>query len=244
MKTRYPLGPAYLSFTKIDSNWCLAQAQHIVRSFSVTQSGSSSGKFYDNYNQYLFHIESEHPLISRVRELIIEHQFSFEQVYKRPLKTEWVYLSCVKSGTGPICIPHLDGYWMNGQLHLTIQGQSCIHYWKTSPYEDDSVKPQPLIFDNGSFWYLNGSEYYHSIFTPNKNQIGKDRFELLVPVEPRNLEDYKHCLSNCRFKYVDSQHPEWKKIKERQIMRQKESYKKKIASSPSSVGYVKGINEN
>ncbi len=231
---------SHLVLDSISSEWAKSQAASIVENIPMTQTGSASGKFFKSYQQFLFHHSSSHPLIAKFRDTLFSNRLRFEATYNRPLQIEWIYLSYIQDPSENSCIPHRDGYWMNGQAHLTIQGNSGIRVWDEDPYDNPNAKFEDLNFENGTVWYLNGTELHHSILTTScqDRRTNLPRIELLAPVEPKNLEGYTECLSPCSLKFIDPFHDKWKQIKEKQAMRQQEAFQLGKASAPGSVGFA------
>lgn len=230
--------PTHLILNKMDPTWALNQSKDIIKNLPLTQSGSASGKFSYQYHQYMFHKSSQHPLIKKFVNYCHSSISIASKVYEREFSIEWIYLAHCSNPREQMSIPHKDGRWMNGQFHLTILGESDIKVWKNSnPWEDENEVGEDLIIPNGTIWYLNGSEVWHTINAhPPEKEIG--RLELLAPVNPMHMNGYKDCLTKCKNAIINPSSKKWKQIKKNHIKYQKDALKNKKASSPYSLNYI------
>lgn len=181
---------------------------------------NGSGKFYGTYQTWHFHKSSNHPLIRSFADAAEKYAPEFERIYKKKLNIEFISLAYTPDASRPLCIRHKDGFFFDGQLHLTILGNSHIIV------EDPNEKV--LTFDNGTFWYLNGSEYFHTI-----QPTHGERFELLAPVNqrPEDVAAKKICISDAPERYLDSTHPGWISLRSRQIEHVRQAVIHKRASN-------------
>ncbi|MEO0335325.1 MAG: hypothetical protein AAF202_02970 [Pseudomonadota bacterium] len=237
-------GAAWFSLDKTDPIRALDLAKSLISKYDVTQCGSASGKFSHDYSQYLFHKSSDVPLIKEFVERVESHLGSLQQEYNRPFHIEWIYLTRTLKPQKEFCIPHKDGYWMDGQIHLTIQGEANIEVWSGggSPYEDEKAEPELLQMPNGTIWYLNGSNYWHNAKTLEA-ELPEGRIELLAPVNPHGTEEYHDCLLPGPEKRIDTNCENWKRIKMRHIQLEKEAQQDGSSSSPYNLEYIKGFEE-
>lgn len=200
MRKESPL--IYFKFDKINATkWCERQARLIVSKYPFTAAGNSSGKFFKNYKCWHFHKSSSLPLIQIFAELCEKHTHSFKSRFKKSLGIEFIVLTYIEDASIESCIWHKDGYFFDGQMHLTILGNASIEI-KTKHNESKHLR-----FPNGSFWYLNGSQYQHRI-----SPFPGERLEICAPVNPfregLNMQ-LRAIESEPSEKLLKSSNPEW-----------------------------------
>jgi hypothetical protein len=183
---------------EIDPDFALENAHWIRKNIPLYDLSNTSGKFYRNYESYAFWKDSSQPLIKAFVESIIGNEKDFHFRHKKRLDLSFIYLSYVKDSSESICIKHKDGYWWDGQFHLTIQGNSNIEIEEGSLTSIITAKP-------GSIWYLNSSNYLHKIATTN---CTSERFELLAPCGFREESRILHeqATTSTTERWIDSTH--------------------------------------
>ena len=159
----------------------------------------------------------------------------FESVFGKKLDIEFINLSYVEDSSNEVCLWHKDGYFFDGQFHLTVLGNSQI--------EVVTANGENLLLSkvNGTVWYLNGSSYYHKV----KSGSGP-RVEILVPQSPISSlrEMRKRCISNTKEMYLNPFREEWKISRQRAINKIEESVHQgkasnlQIADFPTKFDYL------
>jgi hypothetical protein len=243
MPSETKLMPSHVVLDQLSCGPLKIEANSICNSFPVTQRGSASGKFAHQYEQYMFHKSSQESLIKKFVNLANKHLDHLSSIYEKVFTIEWIYLAHCRSPWEVMSIPHRDGHWMDGQIHLSIQGESNIEVWdkEESPWIDKNASSCNLSFPNGTLWYLHGSRYWHSIKT---TECRMSRFELLAPVNPQFMNGYIDCLADPVSGIIDPTNKNWIKIKRDHIKYQKGSVGKSISSAPYSLNYIKGYDED
>jgi len=166
--------PCFLSLDQIDADWALEQAREIVKTYPRFERSNTSGKFFRTYECWHFHKDSDVALIREFVRLCEAHRSRFEAVFNRALEIDFIILGYTADSSREMCIYHKDGFYFDGQMHLTILGNGNIHVL------GDSTGDHLLNFPNGQFWYLNSSRYVHKI-VPSQGE----RFELCAAVSYR-----------------------------------------------------------
>ena len=167
--------PTHVVFEqKIDPEWALKECRWIIENLPPSDKSNASGKFYKNYVQWSFHKSSSHPLIKKFAQVLEENRKTFYQVYNRNLDFEFIYLAYVNDISEECSIWHRDYYLINGQAHLSILGNGNLLIY------DYNNKLHNILVENGTCWFVNGSNFNHKINTG----IG-ERFEICCPISPR-----------------------------------------------------------
>ncbi len=215
--------PTHLNFSELDPAWCLSEAREIIHKIPLFQKSNGSGKFFSNYWSWHFHKDSQQPLIKKFVASLLEQQDIFQKTFGRPLDLNFIHLSYVEDAAQETCIFHRDGYFWNGQCHLTILGNANIEV-------QNENETETLIQKNGRLWYLNGTKYLHRI----KPTFG-ERFELLAPVSerPEDVQAKLACVTNTPEQWCDSSHPSWLELRARQVNYVKQSIQAGRASNLS-----------
>ena len=218
------MNPTHTIFDKLNPDWCLEQAQWIIKNIPMTESSNSSGKFYHTYRCWHIHKTSEIPLIKEMNRLIEEQSKQFEEIYKRKSEIHFINLAHTVDDSKEMCVWHKDRYFFNGQYHVTIKGNANISVDNEKEIENISVP-------NGTMWYLNGTEYKHKINTGT----GTERFELLAPVSPRPEHvkiRLKQVVDN-KWKYIDSTSEEYINFRRKLAEGVEDAVKRGTASNTS-----------
>jgi hypothetical protein len=192
------IGPTHTVFEKLDAEWCLTQCKQIIQTFPITESSNSSGKFFHTYKSWHFHKTSEIPIIKKFSELIMSHQDKFEKIYNKALNIDFIMLAYTEDNSKEMSVWHKDRYFLDGQFHISVQGNGNIDLNN----EKDIIN---ISVPNGTLWYLNGSHYYHTI----KIGTGIERFELCAPVNmrPEHREWKIKAVPNDQWKHIDGSNP-------------------------------------
>ena len=228
---------------KNDPQVCLDLATSLVSKYKPTQHGSASGKFSQQYSQYLFHKSSSVPLIRFFSDKLESQLQVLSEKFGKPFSFEWVYLAQVLDPSQKFCIPHKDGFWMDGQAHLTISGEANIDVWRDiDPYENPQAPYENIKVPNGTLWYLNGSSHWHRA-NPFELESELGRLEVLAPINPNSTEAYFECLKPGPEKMIDPECKEWKNIKKKHIEIEKKAQGDNSSSSPFNLDYIKDIGD-
>ena len=203
-------------------------------------------KFSKHYVVWQFHKDSQTPLIKEIINLMKQSRKSFQEAFpSKRFSYQFVQIAHCLDSRNVISIPHRDGYWYDGQFHLTVLGNANVSVW---PGERESKIGKKLLwFENGSFWYLNGSKYYHTInkySRPTKNNI-YERIEILIPLDGIGNQKEKEELAESaskdkdRFFYPDN--TKFIQLKKSQVQYALKAYSHKKASSPKPIGFIHNI---
>lgn len=213
--------PVFFCIDSIDSRWALEQSQQMMQEHLASETSNASGKFYSNYECWHFHSSSKWPLIQKVKSSLEEYADQLKIRLNKKLRLDFFVLSRVKTIGQPISIWHKDGYFFDGQFHLTIQGNA-----KIESKVQDSV--QTLYFPNGQCWYLNGSEHYHRV-VPN----AQERIELCAPLNQlqSDVDVKKKAILQDGRGWVDGKNTEWTQLRQQQIQYVKKAIEKGSASN-------------
>lgn len=198
MKTSIKKEKHFLEFDMLDPQWCLDQAESIISKYPYSERSNVSGKFFKNYQGWIFHKTSSLSLIQTFGKFCQKYADSFKEQFSKKLEVEFIRLNLVEDASEEICIWHKDGYFFDGQMHLTVLGNACVEV-------QNNNKIEFLHFPNGTFWYLNGSRYYHRI-VPTKGR----RIEICAPISPRreSVKIMKKALVKSPEKRVDGNNSE------------------------------------
>lgn len=193
-------GPYDLNLGSVNAQLALNQAEWIRDHLPFTQRANGSAKFYRNYISWGFWRDSQLPLIQDFVAVLEKGRDQFESIYQRPMQIGYIYLSYVEDASQEMCLWHRDGYWWSGQFHLTILGNAEILV------REKGVETR-IRKDNGTVWYLNGTQYEHKIAA---DHIGP-RFELLAPCgfrEP-SAQAHRNAATETPERWIDGRHPEF-----------------------------------
>lgn len=217
-----PLKPVQLALGASDPIWLEQEANRIIDNVPITELGNASGKFFENYECWVLHHSSDLPLVRHFMTLLENAKNEFVEVFEREAKVEFITLSLVRSPSQQICVPHKDGYFFNGQFHLTILGNGGI-----TVYEPDDSKIA-IEHPNGTFWYLNGTEYFHEIAP-----IRARRIEVCAPCSPREdlLALRKRAFVSHPWKFANPFHPDWQEARNQAMTHIKEAVANGLASN-------------
>ena len=215
--------PVYSKFDKLNAtDWCIQQAKTIISKYPYSAEGNSSGKFFKNYKCWYFHKSSSLPLIQTFSNLCKKHTINFQKQFGKPLGVEFIVLTYIEDASIESCLWHKDGYFFDGQMHLTLLGNASIEVIVGS-------KVKHLQFSNGSFWYLNGTQYQHRISCfPGK------RIEICAPVNP--LKESTQLLlraiqSESPEKLIKASNPDWIAIQKKHAQYVLQAIDRKTASN-------------
>jgi hypothetical protein len=215
------LDKPYKIFGRTDPSSLVSQARRVMSQIPMSEFSNASGKFFGNYQSWHFYKDSSLPLIKFFIDLCEMYRGDFEDYFEKKMEVNFINLVYTKDSSQQICIRHKDGYFFDGQIHLTILGNSNV------VVEHNGLETL-LHHPNGTFWYLNGSEYYHWI----KSSIG-ERIEMLAPVNqrPEDLEKKLICVSERPERYLDTTSEQWKSLRQQQIEHVKIAIREKRASN-------------
>jgi hypothetical protein len=213
----------HLNLNKMDPQWALQEAERMMAFHPVSERANASGKFYRNYQCWHFHKNSSWPLIKEFAQQLEFSREAFTQNFTKPMNYEFVILSLVDGGGLEVCNFHRDGYFFDGQLHLTILGQANIEV-----LHDDNLT-ELLRPQDGTIWYLNGSQYYHRVVPPLTRRI-----ELCAPLNqlPKDVEIKMRAVRKEDGKmWVDGNNQDWIDLRKQQINYVKEAVQRRTASN-------------
>jgi hypothetical protein len=215
-------GPIEREFGYIDSAFALNEANAIVNNYPLTEKSNSSGKFYKTYNCWHFHKTSQNPLISAfVRSASSSFDY-LESIFKKKFSLEFVILTEVLCIGEPISLWHKDGYFFDGQLHLTILGNAGIEV------EDDHGQVSNIHKNNGTLWYLNGSHYRHRV-----SAIQSRRLELCAPNNQLidDIQIKKMAIIDHQLGLLDGNNKAWLELRKQQAKHVLKAIENKTASN-------------
>jgi len=218
------MNPTHTIFNKLNPDWCLEQAQWIVKNIPMTESSNSSGKFFHTYRCWHLHKTSEIPIIKEMNRLIEEQSKQFEEIYNRAPKTDFFILAHTIDDSKEMCVWHKDRYFFNGQYHITIKGNANISV-------DDGKDIHNIDVPNGTMWYMNGTEYKHKINTGT----GTERFELCAPISqrPEHVKVKIKGVVNNKWKYIDTSSEEYNNFRKKLAEGVEDAVKRGTASNKS-----------
>ena len=224
------------------------KCREIFKKFPVTTQGTASGKFSRHYQSWQFYKDSQQSLIKKVVRLIDSCITEFQKFY--PEKTfyyQFIQIIYNEDCRKLLCIPHKDAYCYDGQFHITVLGNGNISMW--SGPRDKPIEKKNIFLDNGSVWYINSSEFFHTInpYTLPTRGHSFERINILVPISGKgNKIDEAEMLKAVskdedRFFYPDNKH--FIALKKKGIEYCLKAYKKGIASAPKPIGFIHNIAE-
>ena len=218
------VGPTHTIFDSIDPDWCLSECRKIISDLPMTESSNISGKFFHTYKTWHFHKTSQLPIIKAFVEFTEKHREEFEKIYNKPLEIDWIVLAYTSDDSEEMSVWHKDRYYLDGQFHITVQGNANIDI-------DTGKEKFNLKVPNGTVWYLNATHYYHKICPGN----GNERFELCAPVNMRpEIRKWKlKANPNDRIQLVNGDNEEYMKLKQWLVSGQEEAVKAGTASNIS-----------
>lgn len=167
--------PTHSIFDQLDPDWVKKQCEFIIDTFDPTETANSSGKFFHNYETWHFHKSSQLPIVRKFIEIIEQNSEKFEEIYGRECRTDFVLLTRTEDNSEEMCVWHKDKYFLNGQFHISVEGDDGFVVEKDSEIEEITKVP-------GQVWYLNGTTYYHKITVGS----GMRRLELCAPINLRS----------------------------------------------------------
>ena len=139
------------------------------------------------------------------------------------------------TGISP-CIRHRDGYFFDGQFHLTVSGGSGIKVFPVIGQE-----PIELDFPIGAIWYLNGTKYFHEI-----RETSQVRIEVCVPADPR--QDLLHlrmpAFVDHPWRFANPFHPAWRRARSQAIEHIKSAVAAGLASNSSIASFPDQFDED
>ena len=222
------------------------QCRDIFKAFPPSAVGTSSGKFSKHYTVWQFYKDSQLPLIKETIALLEKAKKEFLRAFPyKVFSYQFVQITRCLDGRKQLSTPHKDGYWYDGQFHLTVLGNGNISIWP-GPRESQADK-QLIWLENGTFWYLNGSRYYHTInrYARPTNHKAYERIEVLIPLDSHGNQKEKDKLKSAaskdknRFFYPDNK--KFIKLKKSQIQYALKAYAHNRASSPRPLGFIHNI---
>jgi hypothetical protein len=222
------VGPTHTIFESLDASWCLDECKKIVKDFPMTESSNSSGKFYHTYKCWHFHKSSNVPIIKKFSESIMMHKTKFEEVYNKELNIDFIVLAYTSDNSEEMSVWHKDRHFMDGQFHISVQGNGNIDV-------NDNEKVFNVSVPNGTLWYLNATHYFHKICPGT----GIERFELCAPVNMRpEHRDWKlKAVSNDEWRHISGENPEYTNFRKHIAQGVKEAVARGTASN-TSVAYA------
>lgn len=160
-------------FDTADARWCLQQAKDIIHKYPCSERSNSSGKFFNTYQCYHFHKSSSLPLIKYFAKLCTIHAQSFKERFNKNLQIDFIVLTYIEDASVASCLWHKDGYFFDGQMHLTILGKASLEF----KMGGGGTPISHLQLPNGTFWYFNSSHFFHKI-----SVFKGQRIEMVAPV--------------------------------------------------------------
>lgn len=196
----------FLVLDNANPEWVRSEALKMMEYHPSSEKANSSGKFYSIYECWHFHRSSEWPLIRYVIKTMELQTEIIRRVYAKNFHLEFFVLSRVSELGQPVSLWHKDGYFFDGQIHLTITGNANVDC-KVGDQE------QRLVFPNGQLWYLNGSNYEHRV-----PPTDSERIELCAPVNQRasDVEQKKMAIVKDGLGWVDGTHSGWTQLRRQQ----------------------------
>ena len=165
--------PSHHILETLSQDNLIHEAQQIIDTLPPTERANSSGKFYKNYTCWHFHRSSKNKLIHLFFESIERNKKYFSKIYNKSVDVHFCSLFYVEDSSQEICLWHKDGYFHDGQFHLTILGNANVEI-------QVNEKKELLLMDTGTVWYLNGSEVLHRV-KPTQGP----RIEICAPLNSR-----------------------------------------------------------
>lgn len=224
------------------------KCRQVFKNFPVTTKGTASGKFSKHYQSWQFYKDSKQELIQEIVKLVESCIVEFKKVYpKKTFYYQFIQVVYNEDCRELLCIPHKDAYCYDGQFHITVLGNANISMW--SGERDKPIEKQNIYVDNGSIWYINSSEFFHTIKPYKKptRDSSFERIEILVPIAGQgNKADEEEMLKAVsqdedRFFYPDNKN--FIALKKKGIEYCLKAYNKGIASAPKPIGFIHNIEE-
>lgn len=197
----------YTILNRSDAETLKDQAIAVTNQFAESECANSSGKFFNNYRCWHFHKDSSLPLINTAKKLFESEFKLLNEIYRKDFRIDFIILNYVEDSSQEICLWHKDGYFFDGQMHLTILGNGSIEV------EVANEEVDYIFVPNGTVWYLNGSQFRHRI----RPTLGP-RLEICAPVNQRreDVEIKMNALSHDEVLLVDGANLEWTKLRREQ----------------------------
>ena len=186
-------------FDKIDPNWAQEQAKDIFDTMPRFQRGVGTAKFYDNYEMWYFVRGSKHPLIKKFFELGDEHNERFKHLYGREINVHVCRLTYVRDASKEIGVWHQDGHYLNGNTHLTIEGNSNLLI-------KDEEYITHLQVPNGTYFFFNATEYQHLVKATSGERIEACGF---IDEQQSSVDALYAAAEDHPYKLCDRDHPAW-----------------------------------
>tara|TARA_B100001939_G_scaffold338938_1_gene345101 strand:+ start:1564 stop:2259 length:696 start_codon:yes stop_codon:yes gene_type:complete len=183
----------YLSIDKLDPEWCLKQCRYIINNFPIYEKANNSGKFFKTYQTYRFYKESNIPIIKEFVNIIENFSNTFLEIYpNKKYYLEYISVTHVLDSNEKICVWHKDRTYFDGQFHITVLGNGYVKIF-------EGGIESTLKIDNGTIWYLNGSNYLHTI-----QETQGERFEICAPnaMRRKELNLWKNASSDTKDKCI------------------------------------------
>ena len=216
-------GPVFYHFDSMNPDWALSEVSKMQKKHPPSEVSNASGKFFKNYTCWHFHKSSQWPLVVSINHLIRENRKRFSEVYRKDLAYEFIVVSIVEDANQEVCLWHKDGHFFDGQIHLTVLGNAKI-------LVKNEGKVSEICMDNGSFWYLNGSNFLHKI-----KKITERRVEVCIPINQNksDVSEKLKAVSKDEFRWVDGGNKHWLELRKKQAQYVIEAVKRKTASNLS-----------
>ena len=229
------LTPSHYLFDQIDGEWCLRQCREIISTLPMFERSNTSGKFYRNYECWHFYRDSQLPIIREFLRLCEAHSATFESVFHRPLQVDYIILGYTRDASQEMCIEHKDGFYFDGQMHLTVLGNAQIRIHVTDE------KTEHIAVPNGRFWYLNSTRYLHKI-VPSSGE----RFELCAAIGYRRdlVERLKSAVVEAPSRHLVLKDPELIAYRKRLIGDQIRATKEGRASNQRVAEFSHDVEED
>lgn len=183
----------YLPIDKLDPDWCLNQCKYVINNFPIYEKANNSGKFFKTYHTYRFYKDSSIPLIKEFVNIIEKFSNTFLKIYpNKKYYLEYISITHVLDSSKKMCVWHKDKTYFDGQFHITVLGNGHIKIY------ENGIE-STLKIDNGTVWYMNGSNYLHTI-----QQTKGERFEICAPNALRRpeLKLWEKSASNTKERYI------------------------------------------
>ena len=237
----------YKVFFKVSNlNKIEKDCREIFKKLPSTTVGSSSGKFSKHYQGWQFYKDSSVPLIQKIVSLLESVKKDFITTFpKKIFSYHHIKIIYVEDTRKLMCLPHKD-YGYDGVFHLTVLGNANLSIW--SGKRDKKEKQVRVWLDNGTFWYCNGSEYYHTINKYIKHTRGNcyERIEVVIPFYTLKTEEEKEflsCISECENRFFYPDNPQFIHIQKTNIEFILNKRRRPTPKSPYVIGFLHNIDE-
>ena len=187
-------------FDKIDPVWAQEQAKEIIETMPRFQRGVTTAKFYNNYETWKFVRGSTHPLIEKFFNLVDEHKDTFRKLYNRECNVHVCRLTYVQNASEEISVWHKDGKYLNGNMHLTINGNCNLLI------RDEEKCVTHLQVPNGTYFFFNATEYQHTVKPTSGERIEATGF---IDEYQASIDAYYAAAADHPYKLCDKNHPAW-----------------------------------